>query len=79
MKDINKMRLGILRELKNVHKFFDYMEKTVKSKNPDAVQKAYIFLMHLVYDMDKGHLSPDNIKLDLELAQIMQEEYPDLE
>ena len=71
MKDINKMRLGVLRELKNVRKFFDNMERSVKSRNPDAVQKAYMFLVHLVYLMDNGSLTPNSIALDVELAQAL--------
>lgn len=67
------MRLGILRELKNVNKFFDNMERSIKSRNPEAVQKAYIFLVHLVREMDEGCLTPANISLDLELAQVLQE------
>ncbi len=72
MKDINKMRLGVLRELKNVRKFFDRMEQTVKSRNPEAVQKAYMFLVHLVYHMDKGCLTPESVALDVELAKALQ-------
>lgn len=73
MKDINKMRLGVLRELKNVHRFLDNMERSVKSRNPDAVQKAYMFLVHLVREMNEGCLTPDSIALDVELAQTLQE------
>lgn len=73
MKDINKMRLGVLRELKNVRIFFDRMEKTVKSRNPEAIQKAYMFLIHLVHHMDKGCLTPESIALDVELARALQE------
>ncbi len=67
------MRLGVLRELKNVHKFFDRMESSVKSRNPDAINKAYMFLTHLVYHMDKGCLTPENIALDVELTIAIQE------
>lgn len=74
MKEINRMRLGVLRELKNVRKFFDMIENSVKSRNPEAVQRAYMFLVHLVYYMDKGALTPDNIALDVELAKALKEE-----
>lgn len=67
------MRLGVLRELKNMHKFLDNMERNVKNRNPEAIQKAYMFLTHLVYHMDKGCLTPDNIALDLELTLAFQE------
>lgn len=73
MKDIAKMRLGVLRELKNVHKFFDNMERRVKTRNPDAIEKAYIFLTHFVYHMDKGCLTPDSIALDVELTRALQD------
>ena len=72
MKDINKMRLGVLRELKNVHKFFDNMERSVKKRNPEAIQKAYMFLAHLVHHMDKGCLTPESIALDVELSKALQ-------
>lgn len=73
MKGLAKMRLGVLREIKHVHQFFDNMERSVKNRNPDAIQKAYMFLTHLVYHMDKGCLTPDNIALDLELTLALQE------
>lgn len=73
MKEINKMRLGVLREIKNVHKFLDNMERSVKARNPDAIQRAYMFLMHLVREMDEGCLTPDSIALDVALAQELQE------
>jgi hypothetical protein len=73
MKDINKMRLGVLREIKNVHKFFDNMERSVKTKNPEAIQRAYMFLVHMVREMNEGFLCPDSIALDVELARALQE------
>lgn len=75
MKDINKMRLGVLRELKNVRVFFDRMEQTVKSRNPDAVQKAYMFLVHLVHHMNDGCLTPESIALDVELSRALNSLY----
>lgn len=75
MNDLNKMRLGVLRELKNVHKFLDNMERSVKTRNPQAIQKAYVFLIHLVREMDTGILTPDNIALDVELFKALQEDY----
>lgn len=71
MNDLNKMRLGVLRELKNVHKFLDNMERSVKTRNPQAIQKAYMFLVHLVREMNEGCLTPDSIALDVELAQLL--------
>ena len=67
------MRMSVLRELKHVHKFFDNMEKSVKSRNPMAIQRAYIFLAHLVYEMDKGCLTPSSIALDIDLALALKE------
>ncbi len=72
MKDIAKMRLGVLREIKQIHKFFDRMEQSVKTRNPEVVQKAYMFLVHLVHHMDKGCLTPESIALDVELCQALQ-------
>lgn len=67
------MRLGVLREIKNVHKFLDNMERSVKSRNPEAIQRAYMFLVHLVKEMNVGCLTPDSIALDVALAQELQE------
>jgi hypothetical protein len=75
MNDLNKMRLGVLREIKNIHKFFDNMERSVKNRNPEAIQRAYMFLVHLVREMDSGILTPDNIALDVQLAIALQEDY----
>jgi hypothetical protein len=74
MKDIARMRIGVLKELKNVHKFLDNMERSVKRRDPKAIQRAYLFLSHLVYEMDKGLLTPSNIALDVALAQELQDE-----
>jgi hypothetical protein len=73
MKEISKMRLGVLKELKNIHKFFDRMEETVKSRNPEAIQRAYMFMVHLVYHMDKGCLTPESIALDVEIGKALNE------
>lgn len=72
MKEIHKMRLGVLRELKQMHRFLDNMERSVKTLNPDAIQKAYMFLVHLVSEMDEGCLRPDAIALDVALAQALR-------
>lgn len=74
MKDIHKMRLAVLRELKNARKFFDSIERSVKSQNPDNIQRAYIFLIHLSNQLEHGLLSPRNIALDTEIAQMLQDE-----
>ena len=73
MKDIHKMRLGVLREIKNIHRFFDKMEQSVKTHNPEAIQKAYLFLVNFVYHMDKGCLTPENVALDVELSKLMHD------
>lgn len=74
MKEIRKMRLGVLRELKNVRRFLDNMERSVKTGNPDATQKAYMFLVHLVREMDAGIFTPDSIALDVELSRALQDQ-----
>jgi len=74
MKDLAKMRLGVLREIKNVRRFLDNIERSVKSRNPAAIQRAYMFLVHLVREMDEGLLTPNNIALDVEIAQLLKEE-----
>jgi len=76
MKEIARMRLGVIRELKNVHKFFDHMERSVKDRNPEAIQKAYMFLTHLVYHMNEGCLTPESIALDVDLSRALREDIP---
>jgi hypothetical protein len=72
MNELSRMRLGVLREIKNLRRFIDNMEKSVKSRNPEAIQRAYMFLVHLVREMDDGFLTPDSIALDVELARSLQ-------
>ena len=74
MKEISKMRLGVLRELKNVRRVIDMMEQKTKSRDPEAVQRAYMWLKTLVVIMDIGELSPKQVALNLELARELQEE-----
>ncbi len=71
MKDITKMRLSVLREIKDIRKFFDMMEKGVKTRDPTRVQRAYIFIDTLAYHMDKGDLTP----LAIELAEALRLDY----
>lgn len=74
MKEIHQMRLGVLREIKNAHRFFDHMERSVKTRNPDSIQSAYVFMRTLVEMMNDGELSPDKVALNLELAKEMSGE-----
>jgi hypothetical protein len=75
MKEIRRMRLGVLKEIKNVRKFFDHMEHNVKCGNHDATEKAYMFLSNMVLLMNEGSLTPDSIAIDVELAK----EFHDME
>ena len=63
MNDYNKIRLHLLKELKNVRRFFDNMERGVKSRNEEHIVKAYYFLKTLVHHLDKGDLTPEAIEL----------------
>lgn len=74
MKELARMRLGVLRELKNVRILLDKMERKVKSRDPVAVEQGYMFLKTLVVMLNEGELSPDNVALNLELAKLLQEE-----
>lgn len=74
MKEISKMRLGVLRELKNVRRVIDMMEQKTKSRDPEAVQRAYMWLKTLVVIMDIGELSQKQVAINLELARELQEE-----
>ncbi|HWI50083.1 MAG TPA: hypothetical protein VNU45_17880 [Rummeliibacillus sp.] len=63
MKDTAKMRLFVLRELKDIRKFFDMMEKGVKTRDEIRVQRAYFFIKTLIHHMDSGDLTPLSIEL----------------
>jgi hypothetical protein len=75
MKEIAKMRLGVLRELKNVRLVIDYMEKKTKSRDAEEVQRAYIWLKTLVVMMNIGELSRDKVSLNLELERALNIAY----
>lgn len=70
-KDLNGIRLSLIKELKNIRLFFDNMERGVKSREPKKVKRAYYFLKTLVYHMDEGDLTP----LSIELHEALQESY----
>jgi len=53
------------------------MEKSIKTRNPEAIQKAYTFLKTLVYHMDKGDLTPFSIELFHAIELYNQENYED--
>lgn len=69
MKDIAKMRLSVIREIKNIRKFLDMMEKSVKTRDYQKVYTAYTFLTSLVYHMNEGDLTPDSIELKKHAVQ----------
>ena len=73
MKDLARIRLSILKELKNLHRFIEMMENNVRARNEAAIQRTYIFLSVLTYHMNDGDLSPDNIIYNIELAKAFQE------
>lgn len=73
MLELMKMRKGVLKELKNVHRFLDNIEKSVRANNPRAIQRAYMLLVHLVREMEDGVLAPNSIALDVELAQALRD------
>ncbi len=72
MKDLARIRIAILKELKNLHRFVDHMERNVKSRHELSIKRAYIFLSVLTYHMEEGDLSPDNIMYNMELASAFQ-------
>lgn len=61
------MRLGVLKQIKTVRKLLDQIEKNVKSRDEQAVQKSYVFLKALVYHLDNGDLTPESVELHKEL------------
>ncbi len=73
MDSLTQMRLGILKEIKQIRIFFDNMERNVKTRDPKKVMRAYTFLCVLVEHMDKGDLTPISIELREELTRYFQE------
>jgi hypothetical protein len=67
MKEIARMRLDVLRELKNIRRFFDHMEKSVRSRDEEAIQRAYVYIKTMVYHMNEGDLTPLDVELHKEL------------
>lgn len=74
MKEISRMRIGVIRELKNIRLLIDRMENKVKSRDSEAVQLAYMWIKTLVVMMNVGELAPSNVALNLELARALQQE-----
>ena len=74
MKDLAKMRINVLRELKNVRWLLDKMEKNIKGRNPEAIERSYIWLQTLCVQMNEGELSPKGVTLNLELARALHNE-----
>ena len=73
MKNLARTRLGVLRELKNVRRFLDDLERGVKNRDPEKIYPAYVFLRCLVYHLNEGDLSPQAIALAQELLHAESE------
>lgn len=72
MKEVAKMRLGLLKEIRKIIGFFEDMEKGVKSRDPARIYPAYIYISTLAYHMREGDLTP----LSIELKQaLLHDEY----
>ncbi len=69
MDSLTHMRLGVLKEIKNVRRFLDMMEKNVRTRKPEHTLRAYTFLTILVEHMNEGDLTPFNV----EFIQTMRE------
>lgn len=69
MDSLTQLRLCVLKEIKNVRRFLDMMEKNVKTRSPEHTLRAYTFLTILVEHMNEGDLTPFNV----EFIQTMRE------
>lgn len=74
MKEIARMRLGVLREIKNIRRFLDVMERGVKTGLPERVYPSYCFIKALAYHMNEGDLTPESIALHQELLHEFNKE-----
>lgn len=68
------MRLGVLKELKHLQYYIDFMHKRVKNRDEEMTQRAYIFLKHMAKLMDDGVLSHERITFELELTRLKESE-----
>lgn len=69
MKEINQTRLTVLKEIKKIQRFFNDMEKGVKSRDPDKIYAAYAFLRNLMHQMSEGDLTPFSVELTKRLYE----------
>lgn len=74
MKEVARMRTGVLKTLKEVIRFFEDMERRVKRRDSASIYPAYTYLRVLTHHMREGDLTP----LSIELAQeLLHAEYVD--
>lgn len=71
MKELATMRLGVLRELKKIIRFFEDMERGVKTRDPSKIYPAYVYLTNLAYHMNEGDLT--SLSIELKHALLHQE------
>jgi hypothetical protein len=67
MKDLAKIRLALLAEIKEIIAFFQRMERDVKTRNPHSIYPAYVFIKTLRYHVREGDLTPLMVELHQEL------------
>jgi len=63
MKEIAKMRIGLIKEVRKLIKFFEEMEKGIKSRDPGKIYPAYVYISTLAHHMSEGDLTPLSIQL----------------
>ncbi len=79
MNNLNRMRLGCMKELKKIRYFFDDLEKGLKSRDPTRIYPAFVFISMLAYHMREGELSPLSIELAHELTHLFEQEDKSIE
>lgn len=66
------MRLGLLKEIKSMIRFFESMHEGVKSRDESKIYPAYIFMSILARHMNTGELTSTSIEL---YQQLMHDDY----
>lgn len=67
MKEVSKMRLGLLREIKKLKAFLNQMERDVKSRQENKIYPAYVFIKALAFHISEGDLNELSLDLHQEL------------
>lgn len=73
MKEIAKMRLGVLSGLKKAKHLLDAMIRKTKSRDALTMEYGFMFLKIFLSMLNEGALSHENILLNIELSKLLDD------